>query len=107
MTNGLMHNELNRSISQYEFPKNSSLEQISSTSKPQKSVIENINFSNNSFHEETKEHQKLANLILVIENHHNERRQHPKSYTCESDKGNVSSKKISIKKIVDKRSVYC
>ena len=42
-------------------------------------MIGNIGFSNNRFHKETKEGQKLTNLLLAIENLEHERHQHPKS----------------------------
>ena len=83
----LMYNELNQTISTDEFPKNFSLEQVSSITKPHKSTIENTDYINKRFHEETEESQKLTNSLLVIENHHNERRQHPES--CKSKQNEV------------------
>ena len=65
-------------MSSEKFLKKFSLEPVRSTTTPRKSMIGNIDFSNNRFLEETKEGQKLANSLLVIKNPHHGRRQHPK-----------------------------
>ena len=102
---GLMYNELNNTISSDEFPKNFSLEPACCAAKPHKSMIENITFIDKRFHGQTKEGQKLASLLLVIKNDHNERLQHSESCKSEQDDVVDSSQETPVE-IADWVSIY-